>query len=248
MPSEKRLSRNDRKATPTPLRKSNLVTLAHNEIHRRIMVGELREGEKIVLLDLAHEFGTSMIPLREALARLTAERLVTYEPNKGFRVAPAPDANEIAYLFEARLVMELGALELGMEALTPEIVATLKAINNHIRAQNYGDSFTDFQGFITENAKFHEILVGLTANPLVVDAYNRLGYHERIPLTMHGRGVKDIDNIVREHDLIIAALEEHSLDKARAALKAHILDAYERLPAPLDGHSFRPLKVSIPAR
>ena len=212
------------------------------------MVGELREGEKIVLLELAHEFGTSMIPLREALARLTAERLVTYEPNKGFRVAPAPDADEIAYLFEARLVMELGALELGMAAVTPKVLAALKAINDHIRAQNYGESFTDFEGFITDNAKFHEILVGLTGNPLVIDAYLRLGYHERIPLTLHGRGVQDIGRIIAEHDLIIAALEDRSLEKARSALKAHILDAYDRLPVPKGGHSLRPLKVSMPAR
>jgi DNA-binding GntR family transcriptional regulator len=212
------------------------------------MVGELREGEKIVLSELANEFGTSMIPLREALARLTAERLVTYEPNKGFRVAPAPDSDEIAYLFEARLVMELGALELGMDAVTTEVVAALRAINDQIRAQNYGESFTDFQGFITDNAKFHEILVGLTGNPLVIDAYKRLGYHERIPLTLHGRGVQDIGRIIREHDLIIAALADHSLEKARSALKAHILDAYDRLPAPSGGHSLRPLKVSMPAR
>jgi DNA-binding GntR family transcriptional regulator len=230
------------------LRKSNLVTLAHTEIHRRIMVGELREGEKIVLLDLAQEFGTSMIPLREALARLTAERLVTYEPNKGFRVAPAPDADEIAHLFEARLVMELGALEVGMDAVTPEIIAALTEINDRIRSQNYGESFNDFKGFIADNAEFHAILIGLTGNPLVIDAYQRLGYHERIPLTLHGRGVQDVGRIISEHDRIIAALQARSLDDARAALKAHILDAYARLPVPAGHHSLRPLKVSMPAR
>lgn len=240
--------RKTRSAGGGPLRKSNLVTLAHNEIHRRIMVGELREGEKIVLRELADDFGTSMIPLREALARLTAERLVTYEPNKGFRVAPAPDDEEIAYLFEARLVMELGALEIGMDAVTPEIVASLKEINDQIRSQNFGASFNDFKGFISDNARFHAILIGLTGNPLVIDAYQRLGYHERIPLTLHGRGVQDAERIISEHDRIIAALEAHSLDRARAALKAHILDAYERLPVPSGGHSLRPLNVSMPAR
>ena len=222
--------------------------LSYSEIHRRIMVGDLREGEKINLLELAEEFGTSMIPLREALARLAAERLVIYEPNKGFRVAPAPNASEIAYLFEARLVMELGALEVGIDAVTPTVIADLNKINDHFRIQNYGACFNDFKGFISGNAKFHEILIGLTGNPLIIDAYQRLGYHERIPLTLHGRGVQDIDRIINEHDLIIAALEGRSLDQARSALKAHIIDAYDRLPAPTDGHSLRPLKVSIPAR
>ena len=248
MPSEMSPGEKSRKTGSAPLRKSNLVSLSYSEIHRRIMVGELTEGVKINLLELADEFGTSMIPLREALARLTAERLVIYEPNKGFRVAPAPDAGEIAYLFEARLVMELGALEIGMESVTPAVIADLNRINDHIRSQNYGASFDDFKGFISDNARFHEILIGLTGNPLIIDAYQRLGYHERIPLALHGRGVQGIGRIIKEHDLIITALAGHSLDQARSALKAHIVDAYDRLPTPSNGHSLRPLKVSIPAR
>jgi benzoate/toluate 1,2-dioxygenase reductase subunit len=173
---------------------------------------------------------------------------VVYEPNKGFRVAPAPDAEEIAHLFEARLVLELGALEVGLGRLTAAELSELREINDRIRAQTYGSSFEDFQGFIADNARFHEILVGLAGNPLVTDAYHRLGYHERIPLTLHGRGVQDVGRIVTEHDAIIAALAEGSLERARGALKAHILDAYERLPAPAPGHSLRPLKASIPAR
>ncbi len=254
MPSDDPLGAGDTRTGPAavsgtaPLRRSNLVALAHDEIHRRIMVGELREGVKIVLGDLAREFGTSMIPLREALARLSAERLVTYEPNKGFRVAPAPDAAEIAHLFEARLVMELGALELGLARVTQAVITELTAINDRIRAQTYGASFSDFQSFITENATFHEILIGLTGNPLVLDAYRRLGYHERIPLTLHGRGVQDVARIITEHDAIIAALAEGSLEAARAALKAHILDAYARLASFPGNQSFRPLNASMPAR
>jgi DNA-binding GntR family transcriptional regulator len=225
-----------------------LVSFAHDEIHRRIMVGELREGTKIVLGELAQDLGTSMIPVREALARLTAERLVVYEPNKGFRVAPAPDADEIAHLFQARLVLELGALEIGLGRLTATELDEMRRINDRIRAQTYGTGFEDFQGFIADNARFHEIIIGLTGNPLVSDAYRRLGYHERIPLTLHGRGVQDVARIVAEHDAIIAAMGDGSLVNARAALKAHILDAYERLPGLAPGHSLRSLNASIPAR
>jgi DNA-binding GntR family transcriptional regulator len=212
------------------------------------MIGALREGAKIVLGDLARDLGMSMIPVREALARLTAERLVVYEPNKGFRVAPAPDADEIAHLFQARLVLELGALEVGLGRLTPAELDEMGQINDRIRAQTYGTGFEDFQSFIADNARFHEIIVGLTGNPLVADAYHRLGYHERIPLTLHGRGVQDVARIVAEHDAIIAAMGNRSLEGARAALKAHILDAYDRLLDPASNHSLRSLNASIPAR
>lgn len=232
----------------TVLRKANLVSLAHDEINRRITVGELKEGEKVVLGDLAREFGTSTIPIREALARLSAERLVIYEPNKGFRVAPAPDAEEIANLFEARIVLELGALDVGIHNVDDSVLAELVAVNEAMRNRKYGSRFEDFATFIRDNARFHELLIGLTNNPLVLDAYRRLSYHQRIPQLLHGQGVQDIDRIVAEHDAIIAALKDRSLSKARNALRAHIVGGYGRLPTRVENHPFRPLKASIPAR
>lgn len=232
----------------TVLRKANLAALAHDEIKRRITVGKLGEGEKVVLGELAREFGTSIIPIREALARLSAERLVIYEPNKGFRVAAALNPEDIAYLFEARIVLELGALEVGLQGVTDDIVRQLTTINDEIRSQSYGPRFEDFAFFIEHNAKFHEVLIGLTRNPLIVDAYKRLSYHERIPRLFHGRGVNDIERIVVEHDAIIVAIAAGSLEHARAALRTHIVDAYERLPQSWPGHVLRPLNASIPPR
>jgi DNA-binding GntR family transcriptional regulator len=232
----------------TVLRKANLTSLAHDEINRRIMVGEMGEGEKVNLTDLARELGTSIIPIREALARLSAERLVIYEPNKGFRVAPAPDAEEIANLFEARIVLELGALDVGIHNVDDQVLGELVAVNDAIRHRHYGKAFEDFSDFIHQNAHFHELLIGLTRNPLVMDAYRRLSYHERIPQLLHGQGVQDIDRIITEHDDIIAALRERSLTKTRKALRAHIVGGYGRLPTRVADHPFRPLKASIPPR
>lgn len=229
--------------TRAPLRKANLASLAHDEILRRITVGELREGEKIVLHDLARSLGVSPIPIREALSRLSAERTVTYEPNRGFRVAPALGPDEVADLFEARLVLELGALEVGMAQVTDAMVAELSLINDRIRRRSYGPRFEDFADFILDNARFHAILVGLPGNPLVQEAYDRLGYHQRIPRTMHGRGIVDAARIVEEHDAIVAALRARDRDGARAALRAHIVDAYDRLPMREAGRAFRPLQA-----
>jgi DNA-binding GntR family transcriptional regulator len=242
------LSKPHTKAGRTLLRKANLATLAQHEINRRIMVGELAEGAKVNLMDLARELGTSIIPIREALARLSAERLVIYEPNKGFRVAPAPDAEEIANLFEARIVLELGALDVGIHNVDEAVLNELIAVNDDIRNHQYGKDFEDFSDFVHQNARFHELLIGLTNNALVLDAYRRLSYHQRIPLLLHGQGVQDLDVIIAEHDEIIAALKARSLTKARKALRAHIVGGYGRLPARDANHPFRPLKASMPAR
>ena len=83
---------------PTVLKTKNLVESVYEELYRRISEGELEAGEKVVIDQLARSFGISLGSIREALARLNAERMVTYERNKGYRIAQAPDATELAEL------------------------------------------------------------------------------------------------------------------------------------------------------
>ncbi|WP_176110307.1 GntR family transcriptional regulator [Izhakiella australiensis] len=56
-------------------------------IRHKIVYGELRQGQRLSLPDLAQEFGTSRMPLREALMRLENDRLVVSKPRSGTYVA-----------------------------------------------------------------------------------------------------------------------------------------------------------------
>jgi DNA-binding GntR family transcriptional regulator len=125
------------------------------------------------------QFGTSLIPIREALARLHAEGLVTFERNKGYRVAPQPTMNDLRRLFEARLVIETGAAELALERCDREALNDLKSINRLIANGSYGTTFQGFREFVTLNERFHVELVALADNPPLSEAYRRLGYHQQ---------------------------------------------------------------------
>lgn len=214
---------------PLAARRRSLVDLAHEELHKRITDGELAVGQRLVIDQLAGEFGTSLIPVREALARLNAERLVTFEANKGYRVAPAPDQMELRQMFDARLMLEIGSLERGIAALTPEFIAELEEINAQIPKSVHGTTYAGYAEFITLNARFHDAIINLSGNEFIIDAHRRLGYHQRITQALHGRGVPDLGKIVSEHKLIIAALKRRSIDDARLALRNHILGAAGRL-------------------
>lgn len=222
-------SKDGQRKAPLASRRRSLVDLAHEELHKRITDGELAEGQRLVIDQLAAEFGTSLIPVREALARLHAERLVTFEANKGYRVAPAPDQLELRQMFDARLIIEIGSLERSIDSLTPDLIKELEAINRQMPKAVHGTTYAGYVEFVALNARFHETIVRLSGNDFIVEAYGRLGYHQRITQTLHGRGVPDIGNIVAEHDVIIDALKRRSLDDARAALRDHILGAAERL-------------------
>ena len=214
---------------PALIRSRSLVDLAHEEIHKRITNGEIRQGERLIIDALAQEFGTSLIPVREALARLHAERLVSFEANKGYRVAPPPDALELRHLFTARMILEVGSLEAAISLVDSVLVSELRGINQQMRDGTYGKTFESYLDFVQLNAVFHEKMVGLSGNPFIIEAYRTLAYHQRIMQALHGRGIPDIGKLVAEHDEIIDALQAGSADLARVAIRKHITDGWRRL-------------------
>ena len=210
-------------------RAGSLVEMAHDELHRMITDGELAEGERLVIDGLARQFGTSLIPIREALARLDAEGLVTFERNKGYRVSPHPGLDILRRLFEARLAIETGATELICDRLDMAVLADLKALNRLMAGGSYGTTYRSFRDFVTLNERFHVELVGLAQNTLLDDAYRRLGYHQQITRSSYGRGIGDISVKVREHDAILAAMEARDPARLREAVRSHILAGFQEI-------------------
>ena len=222
------LSKDMQRKLPLVARRRSLVDLAHEELHKRITDGELAVGQRLIIDQLAEEFGVSLIPVREALARLNAERLVSFEANKGYRVAPAPGRLELRQLFDARLTLEVGSLELGIGLTTPQLIEELEEINRQMPLSVRGTTYDGYVDYVALNARFHDAIVSLSGNEFIIDAYRRLGYHQRITQALHGRGVPDLDKIIAEHEVIVAALKRRSAEDARAALRSHILGAAER--------------------
>ncbi len=95
----------------------NAVELAHQHVLAALLNGDLRPGQWIRQDDLAAELGISKVPVREALQRLTAEGLVTFETNRGsaVRSLTAADAEEI---YALRLAIEPMLLERSIANLS----------------------------------------------------------------------------------------------------------------------------------
>src|ERR1700760_3514999 len=78
----------------------------------RILSGEYAPGSALRQDTLAAEFGTSKIPVREALVQLQSEGLVDIFPNRGFQVRPL-DGAELDEVFWLRLQIEPRAVAGG---------------------------------------------------------------------------------------------------------------------------------------
>ena len=91
----------------------------------------VRAGHRIVIDQLAAEFGVSTLPVREAVRRVQAEGLVVVRRNAGACVAPA-DPELVDSLIDLLAVVEGYATALAAPHLGRAGVARLLALTNEI--------------------------------------------------------------------------------------------------------------------
>ena len=228
---------NDRVSTRPALRRrpsTPLAELAYEAVAEAIFDGKLTPGEKLGIDSLAAELQMSITPVREALSRLQAQRLILSHQNRGFTVAAALTATEFHRLFQARRVLEHGGLD---EALPPagewtpapldvaEAAERLRAT----QAAGTGPGYHGFATFAWADMRFHEHLVGLSGNIFLVDAWRGLNFHLHVSRLYGQSGVIDMDAAGAEHDEIFRALEHGDRPGFLAAVRGHIDRAETRL-------------------
>ncbi|MEO8907535.1 MAG: GntR family transcriptional regulator [Microbacteriaceae bacterium] len=143
--------------------------LAYGWIRERINGGNYSPGYRLVLAQLAGELGVSVVPVREAIRRLEAEGLVTYERNVGAQVAMLHES-EYVYTMETLAIVEGAATRLSAPFITPERILRARAINEEMTA-----CLEDLQPhrFTELNFQFHSVLFEECPNPHILDLVHR---------------------------------------------------------------------------
>ena len=113
-----------------------------------ILNGEISPGERIRQEEVAEQFGTSRLPVREALRMLAAEGLTEHEPNKGARV-PRLDQHQVDVIYQMRERLEPLALAESLPRLSETDLARLDEIQTRIEAN------TDLNSFLALDREFH---------------------------------------------------------------------------------------------
>jgi GntR family carbon starvation induced transcriptional regulator len=87
----------------------SLADRVTDELRRAILAHEFLPGDRLGAASLADRFDVSATPLREAFARLAGEGWVTYQPQRGVRVAEVR-VEEMLEIYELRMLLEPLAL------------------------------------------------------------------------------------------------------------------------------------------
>src|SRR3954452_15402433 len=106
---------------------------AYAELKRRLLVGEFPLRIRLAEERLAALLAVSRTPVRQALARLHAEKLVERLPDGGY-VPAAPNLLEVRQLYEVRRALELSALARPAELGARHDVSLIEPLRDDWRA------------------------------------------------------------------------------------------------------------------
>lgn len=190
----------------------------------RLMRGGFEPGQKLKIAELASAFGTSAMPVREALNRLAAERAVEYLPNRSVRV-PALSKEALQDLMETRFAVEGLAVARAASGMTDETLARLRQL---IEAQSETDAEHVSEGSAEQNRAFHFAIYRQSGStvllPIIESLWLQFGPYLRVASErFDGRGGRGTNFHVK----IVEALGRGDGKTARAALESDIGRAFD---------------------
>ncbi len=176
---------------------------------------EIRLDER----SLAHDFGISRTPVREAMAQLEREGFVRSVPRRGVYVV-RKTRREVIELITAWAALESMAARLITENASDDEVASLRKMfatfeNGEVRA--HLDEYSEI------NIEFHQTIIRLSRNTVLVQLAENLFTHMRM-IRRKTIGEKDrADRSIRDHMHIIEALEACDTLGAEKLVRDHAL-------------------------
>lgn len=199
---------------------------AYRLIRGRIDAGEYMPGYRLVLAPIAAELDMSVVPVREAIRRLEAEQLVTFERNVGAQVSLVKET-EYLHTMQTLALVEGSATGLAAPFITKDQITRARAVNETMRESL--EAF-DPTRFTELNLEFHAVLFETCPNPHILDLVHR-GWNRMKVLRnssfsfVPGRASES----VKEHERILQLIEQGAtpldIELAARAHRTATLDA-----------------------
>jgi DNA-binding GntR family transcriptional regulator len=209
-----------------------------------IVSGAIAAGSVLRQELLSERFDVSRTPIREALRRLAALGLVSFEPNKGVRVRTLSRA-ELREAFLVRAELEGLATERAAPRMTPELLAALDTAEHRFAEltarlrENARRGIDDTQlasEWMRANHAFHDVIYEAADAPYVANVARAARRTFAGQVSWVAR--TELDDLYArndaQHRAIRAALAAGSPEGARALAHEHVLSSSRLLEAILD--------------
>ncbi len=201
---------------------SSTADVIFDALREAIVEGTLKDGDLLRQDQIAAMFNVSRIPVREALARLEEQGLITNQRYKG-AVVSSLSLNEISEMFEFRALLEGEVIRQAVDQITDRTLDEAKTF-----AQEFARE-TDSSRWGSLNRQFHYTLYKDCKRPyhlqIIANALDNVSRYLRAQLVL----TSGIERARREHAGILNAAINRDSAEAAALTRAHILGASRSL-------------------
>ena len=231
-------------ALPNGAKRNTLTDKVSIAIREKILSGHYAVGTKLPReKDLVEDFAVSRTVVREALAKLSADRLIeirhgvgvfVLEPARGQDGGPFLDENfaktsTMLELFELRRGVEIEAAGLAALRRSPAQDARIQEAYKSFKAEldRGGDS-------ATKDLELHRAISEATNNrfyPEFLDFLNERAIGQAIQVGYGSGEAQRLDKTLHlqdEHREIVEAIADQDADSARVAMRKHLMESEKR--------------------
>jgi DNA-binding GntR family transcriptional regulator len=187
-------------------------------LREMLFSGDLAPGDPLREVSLAEGFHVARSTVREALQVLTAEGLLTRQPNRGVTVTELSE-RDIAEIFEARLVLESAGVRAGSAGA--DLSPATRALATYAKAANGDDPAVATHAHL----EFHTSLVALLGNTRLVAGADVLTADLRLALASVERRRRNARQQVADHRRLLTLMRSGDTAAALAELELHLAAA-----------------------
>jgi DNA-binding GntR family transcriptional regulator len=215
-----------------------LVEKVYDTILDALCDGTFKPGERLTQEDIAARLNVSRQPVTHAIALLKDQAFLAAHGRQGVTVTEV-DKDFFREIYELRAAIEPLAVQLATHRLgAADISKGREIIKEGQRMLALGDS----DGALKADIAFHRFIHTLSANSLIVRTMDYLGNHLRFGMRQVLRTPGMSNGVWQEHSEILEQMIGGNAEAAANAMRRHLLDAFERVGRPEDGHGLKPTR------
>lgn len=200
------------------MKTDSLSLKAYTEIRKKILSQQIAANTRLKEDEWAEKVQVSRMAIREALTRLLGEGLLKVGEKGGYFVKPMT-TEDVKLIRELREILELGAIRLAHQKITPAQITQLEKIcEDFTMMVNQGY----YSGACEADVKFHETLMKCAGNDKLMHIYVASHiplFHEKVGKALCT--LNDYEQTDKEHRLIVKALKSKNLKLAEQTLTDH---------------------------
>ncbi|HRN76399.1 GntR family transcriptional regulator [Ottowia sp.] len=221
-----------------------LTERAYRALRHDIVCGDLQPGQRLRVEHLKDHYGVGAGTLREALALLVSDALVTVEGQRGYRVS-AVSLDDLRDLTDTRVRLETEALRQSIRLGDAGWERSVRGAFARLSVAEEGGAGRDPDQWERANRHFHETLIAGHSSPWtrhLLDILYRHGERYRHIAIRIGATPGFDRDVHAEHESIFLAAMARQEARAALALEAHIrltCDILTRQAAAATGGGFK---------